>query len=156
MKSYLTLRLILLMFVSVLLPKVITAQVTPGERLRAERVAFFTEKLQLTSQEAEKFWPVFNDYDNRKDKLNNEKRTLALYIERNSDNMSQQEIDESLSKYMAIQQKEYELGKEFHEKFLAILSPRKVLKLYVAENQFRQHLLERLKEQRRERLDRRF
>ncbi len=156
MKRYLHTTIILLIFHSFVFSSWITAQVSPGERLRAERVAFFTEKLQLTSQEAEKFWPVFNDYDNRKDKLNNEKRTLALYIERNSDNMSQQEITENLNRYMKIQEEEYELGKEFHEKFLAILSPRKVLKLYVAENQFRQHLLERLKEQRRERLDRRF
>jgi hypothetical protein len=32
------------------------------EKMKVERVSFLTEKLQLTVEEAEKFWPLYNEY----------------------------------------------------------------------------------------------
>lgn len=34
-----------------------------GERIEALKVAFITKQLQLTAQEAQKFWPVYNGYE---------------------------------------------------------------------------------------------
>ena len=38
------------------------------DRIKAQKIAFFTEKIQLTVQEAERFWPVYNEFENDKNK----------------------------------------------------------------------------------------
>lgn len=39
------------------------------DRVQAQRVAFITEKIDLTSKEAQKFWPVFNEYEKEERKI---------------------------------------------------------------------------------------
>ena len=118
------------------------------ERIESMRIAFFTEKLALTPAEAEKFWPVFNDYTNRKEKINIERRNLYRYIMRNDNFLTDKEISESLEKNLSLQKEETELIVVFNQKFLDILPPKKVLKIYLAENQFKAHILNQIKENR--------
>lgn len=130
----------------------ITAQQAPvNQRIKAERVAFYNDKLELTAKEAEKFWPVYNDYTNRQEKLNMERRMLLRYIDSNSDNMSEEEIEESLRKYIENQNASHALFIEYNKKFLEILPVEKVIRLYIVENQFKQYLLRKIGDARMER-----
>lgn len=124
----------------------LTGQTTPfKEKVNAQRVAFFTEKLNLSPEEAQKFWPVYNDYSNRKDKLSAETRNLRQYLARNSGNLTEKEVDESLQKYLDLKEDEHTLFVEYNSRFLNILDPGKVLNLYLAEDQFKQFLLRQLR-----------
>jgi len=116
------------------------------ERINSERIAFFTEKIDLSQEEAEKFWPVYNDYSDRKEEINREMQRQRFSISRNGTSMSDAEMEESLKKYVNLQNDEHELFNEYHQKFVNILAPRKVMMLYVAEVQFKQYLLRKLKE----------
>ena len=44
------------------------------EKFRSIKIAYFTEELELTSEEAEKFWPVYNEYDKKKSDLHRQHR----------------------------------------------------------------------------------
>jgi len=116
------------------------------ERLKAQRIAFFTEKLDLSQEEAQVFWPVYNDYSNRKDRISSEMRNMRIFLIRNSENMSDEEMGESLEKYVSLVKEENDLFIQYHSKFLDILSKRKVMRLYLAEDQFKQYLLRQLRE----------
>ena len=118
------------------------------EKIESMRIGFFTEKLALTPDEAEKFWPVFRDYTNRKEKINVERRSLFRYIMRNGDYLSEKEVSESLEKFLSLQKEESGLTEVFNQKFLDILPPKKVLKIYMAENQFKVYILNQIKENR--------
>ena len=118
------------------------------ERFQAQKVAYYTERLKLTSDEAEKFWPVFNDYTNRKEKLDEESKNLLRYLVRNSDNMAAKEVAESLDKYVQIQDKSHNLFMEYHKKYLEILPPQKVARVYIVETQFKTFLLNQIREAR--------
>ena len=54
----------------------ILAQNPNIERLNAYKIGFFTKKLNLTSEEAERFWPVYNEYQKQKNSIQQEKREL--------------------------------------------------------------------------------
>ena len=54
----------------------LSAQNTNLEKLNDYKIGFFTKKLNLTSQEAEKFWPVYNDYQSQKNQIQIEKLKL--------------------------------------------------------------------------------
>ena len=118
------------------------------ERFQAQKIAFFTDKLQLTPAEAEKFWPVYNDYNSRKDRMDEETRSLMRYVMRNTDNMSAKEINDSMGKYLLLQDQSHQLFLEYHKKYLEILPPDKVLRIYITETQFKTLLLNHIRENR--------
>lgn len=118
------------------------------ERMEQMRIAFFTEKLDLTKSEAEKFWPIFNDYSSRREKINEDRRILFRYIQRNGDYLSEKEISESLDKYLNLEKEEKEVSVVFNQKFLEILPAKKVLKIYLADHQFKVFILNQIRENR--------
>ena len=114
-------------------------------KFNKERIAFFTNELQLTDAEAKKFWPLYNDFNNRKMKIAEEEKSILSYFHNNSDNMSETEITESLSKILDISNRRHKLELDYHNKFKEILTEKKVMQLYVTDRQFRRHIIGRLR-----------
>ncbi|MBA7569977.1 hypothetical protein ES708_11722 [subsurface metagenome] len=137
----------LLLLVVVLFPVFAVGQPSKSDRdnIRKQKIEFFNKKLNLTKTEAEKFWPVYNDYQNRKNKIFSEKRALIHYYMQNSDYMSSDEISETLEKYISYERQETDLLTAFNEKFRKVLPDERVLKIYVAEIQFKEHLIHQLR-----------
>jgi hypothetical protein len=131
----------------------ISAQNANRQRLDAYKIAFFTKRLNLTSQEAEKFWPVYNEYQDNKNKIQLERQELNKYFNQNELNMSEQEMIEAGDKIVGMEVREAALAQDFHKKIKTILSPVKVLRLYQAENQYRLQLLKELQERREVRVN---
>jgi hypothetical protein len=126
----------------------LSAQNANVERLNAYKIAFFTKRLNLTPQEAEKFWPVYNEYQDRKNKIHQERQEINRNFNQNELNMTDREMSEAGDKLIGLEVREASLAQEFHNKIKTILSPVKVLRLYQAENQYRLQLLKELQERR--------
>ncbi|HUU99387.1 MAG TPA: hypothetical protein VMW32_00350 [Bacteroidales bacterium] len=126
----------------------VAAQTANRERLDAFKIAFFTKRLNLSSQEAEKFWPVYNEYQNMRIKIQLERQQLNRAFNQNVANLSDRDITELGDKLIGLEVKEAELAVEFHKRVKTILPPAKVLRLYQAENQYRAQLLNELQERR--------
>ena len=126
----------------------ISAQNANRQRLDAYKIAFFTKRLNLTSQEAEKFWPVYNEYQDNRNKIQLERQELNRNFNQNELNMNEQEMIEAGDKLVGMEVRETALAQEFHKKIKTILSPVKVLRLYQAENLYRLQLLKELQERR--------
>jgi hypothetical protein len=119
----------------------------PGrEKLDAYKIAFFTQRLNLTPQEAEKFWPVYNEFQNKRGLIQTEKMQLNRNVNQNELNMSEKELTEAGDKLISLQIQEANLTMEYHKRFKEVLSPVKVIRLYQAENQYRLQLLNELKQ----------
>jgi len=116
------------------------------ERIKAMKIAYITERIELTTDEAEKFWPVYNDYESRKINTHEELRKLHRYYAENQDNITEEKQVELLNKYIKLQKQDAELLTIYHDKFIEILPPDKVMKLYIAEVQFKSYLLRQLRE----------
>lgn len=118
---------------------------TAFKKIEKEKIAFFTNYLELSSREARDFWPVYEEFQNRRNDFLSEKQSLLQSVVRNHVNLQENKAKETADRYIEIQVKEIELVEEFHKKFKAVLPPRKVMLLYQAENEFRMHLLRRLR-----------
>ena len=56
------------------------------ERIKAFKVAFITEKLELTTDEAEKFWPIYNQFEDSSNKIKSDYfRPIMRKMRRNQD-----------------------------------------------------------------------
>jgi len=121
------------------------------EKFNEERKAYFTEKLELTDSESKAFWPLYDDFHNRKMKLVEDERNTWTYAHKNADNLSDKEILETLEKGYTLKEKQLELEREYYqEKFLDALPTKKVLKLGKVEWDFRRYLIRKLREEGRD------
>jgi hypothetical protein len=115
------------------------------EMLKAEKVAFFTKKLELTPAESEQFWPVYNLYWERKNQIIESKRTAMKFCSLNIEKMSNEEIVKYADMYVNFQKQEADLLIEFNTKFQSVLPASKVLKLYQTDYDFKTYLLHQIK-----------
>jgi hypothetical protein len=137
----------------------ISAQNANIEKLNNYKIGFFTKKLNLTSAEAEKFWPVYNDYQGQRNLIQLEKMKLNRTFNQNENSLSDVQLEEMGDKYVDCLVRESSLAVAFHKKLKEVLSPAKVILYYQAENQYKIQLLNELqtaKQQQRVRPGRNF
>lgn len=147
----LTMKVKILNTLIIALPMVImcfcmNAQAEKQDNLQQQKVTFFNRNLQLTPVESSRFWPIYNDYQNRRDKITRDRNTLMQYFEANKANMSEAEATESINKYLAFQQEETRLLESYTRKFQEFLPARKVMRIYQTELDFKKWLLENLRQ----------
>jgi len=129
------------------------------EKLNNYKIGFYTKKLNLTSGEAEKFWPVYNDYQSQKNLIQLEKLKLNRNFNQNESSLSDNQLVEMGDKYVDCLVQESNLAVVFHKKLKEVLPPVKVILYYQAENQYKIQLLNELqniKQQQKQRPGRNF
>jgi len=134
--------IIILLLIMVMTP--VSGQVRQGnvmKKIQAKKETFFNEKLQLTPRESDQFWPVYNDYSNRKSLINQQRNSLMVYYVQNNKNLNDKEMTETLEKLLDFQRQETALMENYTKKFREFLSDSKVIKIFVTELQFRKFLL---------------
>jgi hypothetical protein len=114
------------------------------EKLNNYKIGFFTKKLNLTSAEAEKFWPVYNEYQSQRNQIQLEKLKINRTFNQNENSLSDAQLEEMGDKYVECLVSESNLAVAFHKKLKEVLSPAKVILYYQAENQYKMQLLNEL------------
>ena len=114
------------------------------DQIKAMKVAFLTSELNLTSDEAEKFWPVYNAYDDKQFELRHQKmKTYARKLNDGSlDNMSDREALAFLNQIESTDEEQYVIRKKFNSALRNILPPTKILKLRKSDVDFDRKLLQ--------------
>lgn len=110
-----------------------------------EKIAFLTTELDLSTKEAQEFWPVYNEY--MKEIENAQKAIYVNYKALNEaikEAKPEKEVAECLDKYLKALEDKAELTTESVKKFRKVLSEEKVAKLYLAEEKFRRNQITRL------------
>ena len=123
-----------------------TSRTDRQDNLQQQKMTFFNEKLQLTPAESNHFWPVYNDYQNRRDKITRDRNNLLQYFEANKANMAETEASELIVKYLAFQQEETRLLETYTARFKEIMPAKKVMRIYLVELEFKKWLLENLRQ----------
>ena len=115
------------------------------EKIMSEKIAFLTSELNITPQEAQTFWPVYNQVNKEKDEAMHEVfRAYKAMSSAITDNKSAKEIDNLLDKYLSALEKQRELDNKTPDRYKKVLPVEKVAKLYVAEERFRRQQIHRL------------
>ncbi|MCB9191802.1 MAG: hypothetical protein H6602_09080 [Flavobacteriales bacterium] len=119
------------------------------ERLEALKVAYLTQELSLTPEEAQQFWPLYNEMANKMRDIRKEQRGNRMDAKENFDSMSDAELSAAIDKELAYEQQELDLKKEYNAKFKKILPIKKVAKLHASEKGFRKELLKGARDKRK-------
>ena len=118
------------------------------EQIKALKVAFITNELALTSDEATKFWPLFNTFEEKQQEI--KKQKLKGYLKRvddgSFDNLSEKEATTMLAQMESTEDELYQLKKKFISNLKGVISPIKILKLKKAEENFNRKLLQQYRD----------
>lgn len=111
-------------------------------KVRAAHIAYITDQLALTPEEAEKFWPIYREFGEKRRAIRQELRDMK----RNPDpNKTQEQNDEVLvNKQFEVKQKELNLEKDYSGRLLKVISAQKLRTLPEAERRFRQMILDQV------------
>jgi hypothetical protein len=118
------------------------------EQIKALKVAFITTELNLTSDEAAKFWPLFNAFEDKQQEIRKQK--MKGFLDRKDDNsidkLSEKDAATMLSQMESTEEELYQLKKKFVANLKGILPATKILKLKKAEEEFSKKLLQQYRD----------
>ena len=118
------------------------------KNIRALKAAYITTELDLSPSEAEKFWPIYNQFqkNTRKTKVLSQKNiTQKIRSAGGVNKLSNTEAEIIKEQYLKIEFELYEQKKKLLENLKGIISNKKMIKLLIAERNFNKELLKRLR-----------
>lgn len=125
------------------------AYAQPGDAKRdkidALRASFIAKKVNFTAPEAQAFWPLYNEM-NDKQEANRKTFRLQYNAKTNFDFQTDKEAEAYLNAELLLKQKEYEIYKEYYDKFKKILPLKKVAAVRRADEDFKKELIKSIKE----------
>jgi len=121
------------------------------EKIRSQKIAFITQKMNLSPNEAQVFWPVYNEFSSQKETLNKKKRDVLIELRQKWDNATDDQKEAVADQLIDFGMEEANLDQNYHAQFKKVLPIDKVLKLYQAELQFKNYLMKQIRSSSRER-----
>jgi len=107
------------------------------ERIDAARAAYITERLGLTTEEAEKFWPIYREFADKRSGLRRE------YLDAKKGGKDDSEL---LDLGLKLKQQEVDLEKDYSQRLLKIISAQKLMELRGAERDFNRLILQQIQQ----------
>ena len=118
------------------------------EQIKTMKVAFLTTELNLTSSEAEKFWPVYNTFDDKQFELRHQKMKsfMRRMNDESIDKMSEKEASAFLNQMESTEEELFLLRKKFIATLKGILPATKIIQLRKSEEDFNRKLLQQYRD----------
>ena len=116
------------------------------ERIKALRVAFISDRLDLSPEEAQKFWPVFNQFDDRQMELQRQKKQLLFKLrQENIANLSDKETAKLMEQEDQLETEIQNNKRQLAKDLQGIIPNQKILMLKQLEIEFKNKLLQQMK-----------
>ena len=118
------------------------------EQVQSAKIAFFTTALELTPQEAEEFWPIYNNFWKEREIAHRKIQGSLKVIDKLVDGgtlTSDGELKRMLEAYVSGFASEGVIQRKYFEEFSKVLSTEQVAKLYMAEEDFRIKMIHQLR-----------
>jgi len=114
------------------------------EKIEAIKVAFITEQIDLTIEESQSFWPVYNQMSDKEHDLRKAQRDAFGGL-KDFENASDKEVEKAIMELADLSVDIEELRQSYLPKFIDIIGAKKTAKLMKAEKEFGKRLMERMK-----------
>lgn len=115
------------------------------QRVESQRIAFITEKLELSPEEAQKFWPIYNQFTDEIESVRRELNNMRRLSDKEIKSMSDKDAEKYNEQILSQQQKLIDLQKRYQSELKSTISVQKIALLYKAEFDFKRILLKRIK-----------
>lgn len=116
------------------------------EKLKALRIAFISDKLDLTPEEAQKFWPIFNQFEDDHQDLRRKRQNLMFQLRpENVSSLSDKEVQNLMEEDEKLESELHNARKQLAKSLQGVIPNQKIMMLRQLEIEFKQKLLEQIK-----------
>ncbi len=116
------------------------------EKVEAARIGMITNRLGLTPDQAERFWPIYREFTQKRQEMHQEFRQAQQgFDQKNPDPKKQQEL---VNLGFQIKQRELNLEKDYSGRIMNVITVQQMMNLRKAEQDFRQLILNQLQQRR--------
>ncbi len=116
------------------------------DKLKSMKIAYITQELNLTPAEAEKFWPLYNEFEAKRDEIASNLLQSPQRGPTDFDRFSDEEVSEMISLKFKEERAMVDLREEYNEKYKKVLPIKKIARYYESEKKFRSHLLHQIRD----------
>lgn len=113
------------------------------QKIEAARIALITERLELTPEQAEKFWPVYREYGMKQREIRQDFDQQRKTFDPNK--ASEEENKKMLEMATKVKERQLKLEREYSDRILKVINTRQLNNLRKAENDFKEMLLKRIR-----------
>lgn len=117
---------------------------TSIETINSHRVAYLSKRMALTISEAQIFWPLFNEYNDKVEVFRAERRKLVSHYHQFGISYTNEQAILFSKRSIELQAQVFEAKDQFMQKLLKVLSPQKIAAFFEAEDGFKQYLLRQI------------
>lgn len=114
------------------------------QRIQDAKIAIITNRLNLTPEQSTGFWPVYNEYSQKRREIHRAQRKIIN--DKKAEGKTDEQVLNNLKEVQDLKQKELDLEKEYQTRFLKVISASQIIELYKAERTFNDMLIQRLKQ----------
>lgn len=111
------------------------------EHVEAAKVAYLTDKMGLTPEQAQKFWPIYNEHEAKRREL---VKGYRIDFRQDVDQLTDQQVQARVDKIFDMKAEELALDREYAQKYQQVITVKQLVKLYRGEREFTKMLLRRL------------
>ena len=115
-----------------------------NDKIEASKIAFFTQKLDLSANEAKIFWPIYNDYQKEQGALRSDRMRSMISFRKVTeiDDLTDAQVQTLIAGDFDYKQKDLNIEKKYYAKFKSSgLSIKQIGKFYRAQEAFKKELL---------------
>lgn len=123
------------------------------EKIQSARIALITERLSLTPEQAERFWPLYNEFSQKRQELREEYTTEKGKL--NMETATEEQKRALLNFGLKLKERNLTLERTYSDRMLSVITSDQILSLRKAEEDFRRMVLEQIQKRRQQRQDRR-
>jgi len=113
-------------------------------KIQDAKVAIITNRLSLTPEQSAGFWPVYNEFSQKRRDIHRSQRKIIN--EKKAEGKTDEQVLNNLKEVQDLRQQELDLDKEYQNRFLKVITASQVIELYKAERTFNDMLIQRLKQ----------
>ncbi len=125
---------------------VVTQDPQVQEKIKNLRIAYISDKLSLTPDQAEKFWPVYREFSDQRKGIRQEMIQARKQIK--TDNPDPAKQEELVKLGLTLKQRELDLEKKYSERLMRVITAQQMLNLRKAEGDFQRIILEQVQQRR--------
>ena len=114
------------------------------DKVKAQRAAYITQQLDLTEDESQKFWPIYNTYQSELEKV---RSSIEL---KTNDPITDKEAEDMMYAILENRTKEIEIQKKYIQKLKSAISSRKIAKLFRVEREFKEKVISHIRDRKKE------
>ena len=121
-------------------------------KLQAARIALITERLGLSPEQAQQFWPIYNEYAEQRRMIQQEFRDARKGLDLNK--LTEIQSRALIKARMDGKQRQLNLETKYSDRLMDVINTRQLMALKKAEDDFRAMIIRRIEQRKQQQLQR--